>query len=81
MEPNKYRHNMRDLEDPKWIKGLQAMRYPIRCRNCYNFPTVLIKVFGGWVVDGKYAEWIGRRWCPFCGVEEYRPDVTPRVGI
>jgi hypothetical protein len=52
-------------EVTEWIAGIKEMRYPLRCHNCYLFPTVLIRC-GASTDDQR----IIRRWCPFCRIEE-----------
>jgi hypothetical protein len=66
-----WKENHRVPEVTEWIQGLTASFYPHRCRNCWRFPTVGIKVTGGWVVNGQYTNSIIRQWCPFCGAEDF----------
>ena len=56
-----WRQGHRSPEVPEWICGIGIQMYPLRCGNCYSFPTVLVKFFD-----------VQRRECVWCKVQEVK---------
>jgi hypothetical protein len=59
-------------ETPEWIYGLNTSQYPLHCKNCWKFPTVLVAtVTHSHVPTAIDIPLVWKyRYCPWCRVEE-----------